>query len=155
MEFGIEPHSLFQARGTTGNDHISATLPNASHRRAVFSVQCPARHSGVAPSADHPPPEATTTTTMANRRPARRSYSRLRDDFRRGGSRASNRLRPSGSSSCVWAGVINGCSKNAPDSRFRTLSFRFTSWEFGESANVVGLGPVLVVVVVVVVVSVA
>ena len=49
MEFGIEPHSLFQARGTTGNDHISATLPNASHRRAVFSVQCPARHSGVAP----------------------------------------------------------------------------------------------------------
>ena len=26
MEFGIEPHSLFQARGTTGNDHISATL---------------------------------------------------------------------------------------------------------------------------------
>lgn len=114
MEFGIEPHSLFQARGTTGNDHISATLPNARHRRAVFSVQCPARHSGVAPSADHPPPEATTTTTMANRRPARRSYSRLRDDFRRGGSRASNRLRPSGSSSCVWAGVINGCSKNAP-----------------------------------------
>ena len=71
MEFGIEPHSLFQARGTTGNDHISATLPNASHRRAVFSVQCPARHSGVAPSADHPPPEATTTTTMANRRPER------------------------------------------------------------------------------------
>ena len=29
MEFGIEPHSLFQARGTTGNDHISATLPCA------------------------------------------------------------------------------------------------------------------------------
>ena len=49
MEFGIEPHSLFQARGTTGIDHISATLPNARHRRAVFSVQCPARHSGVAP----------------------------------------------------------------------------------------------------------
>ena len=38
MEFGIEPHSLFQARGTTGNDHISAILPNARHRRAVFSV---------------------------------------------------------------------------------------------------------------------
>ena len=108
MEFGIEPHSLFQARGTTGNDHISATLPNARHRRAVFSVQCPARHSGVAPSADHPPPEATTTTTMANRRPARRSYSRLRDDFRRGGSRASNRLRPSDRRIARKTGHANG-----------------------------------------------
>ena len=31
-----------------------------------------------------------------------------------GGSHAGNRLRPAGSSSCVWGGVINGCSRNAP-----------------------------------------